>query len=74
LTDSGLINGQYILGRASPFAITITSKGIDTVENIIDDLIENIDNMKVNDEVKEHIKEISKEVSPKLRIRKAWST
>jgi hypothetical protein len=72
LVESGLATGDYVLGRASPFTIQITTHGIDTVENIVDNLFENVGSEDISSEVKTDMKQISTESSPNVRIRKVW--
>jgi hypothetical protein len=72
LVESGLATGDYILGRAAPFTIQITTHGIDTVESIIDNLMENVNTADISSEAKKDIKQISAESSPNIRIRKVW--
>jgi hypothetical protein len=72
LADSGLVKGQYMLGRASPFAIQITNHGIDVVESIIDDFVQDLETAKIGNDVKTDMRQISTENSPNIRIKKVW--
>jgi hypothetical protein len=70
LKDKRLIKGQTFLGDTHPRWIIITSYGIDTVENGVDNFIENVDTANVEQPVKDEIKDISKkDYSTREKIR-----
>jgi len=60
LKAKGLIEGQTFLGYAYLPWITITSYGIDTLENSVGNFIQNVDTANVEQPVKDEIKYISK--------------
>lgn len=60
LKDKGLIKGQSALGYAYPPWITITSYGIDTVENGVNNFVKNVDLIEsIKPQVKNDIKRVS---------------
>jgi hypothetical protein len=73
LKDKGLIKGQSALGYAYPPWITITSYGIDTVENGVNNFINNVDSIEsIEPQVKKDIKRVSQleeeSTSAKIKI------
>jgi hypothetical protein len=72
LENKGLVKGQSALGYAYPLWMIITSYGIDTVENAVNNFIKNLDLLEaVDPEIKKEIKIISKteqSTSSKIRI------
>jgi len=69
LEDKNLINGMQLVGHVYSPWIKITSYGIDSVENVVDTFVENVEESGTNDEVKSRIKELSKETDNSKRIK-----
>ena len=71
LENKGLIKGQSALGHAYPQWMIITSYGIDTVENAVDNFMKNIDSIDLKPQAKKDIKDISERkqsTSAKIKI------
>jgi hypothetical protein len=62
LKDKHLVNGTKTpLGYAYPPWMTITSSGIDFVDNVINTFLRDAEKMHTSDEVKSHIKKLAEE-------------
>ena len=72
LEQSTFIRGEYILGCAHPPWVTITSYGIDTVDNITNQIISNVSLERNYENVRNDIKTISKEPNTKKKIIGIW--
>jgi hypothetical protein len=68
LHQSGFIQGEYHIGDTFPPWITITSYGIDTVDNVTNNVINDISNEKPD----EQIQIISSEPDPSKKISRLW--
>lgn len=72
LRDKGLVNGEYTLGPTLPYYVTISSYGIDTVEMIMKESLQVIE-QNAEGLMNEEIKEIQKEQEPPKKYAKLWS-
>lgn len=70
LEDKGFIKGQSALGYAYPLWISITSQGIDFVENIVNDVFEDIRKKHRTNVVYKFIKELQNEGEHSNRVKK----
>jgi hypothetical protein len=68
LHQSGFIQGEYYIGDTFPQWITITNYGIDSVDNISTQIINDISNEKYDKE----IEIISSEPNPSKKITRLW--
>lgn len=69
LEGKGLIKGQSALGYAYPPWITITSNGIDVVENTVNTFIRSVESIEyIPPNVKNDIKRVSNEQSTSAKI------
>jgi hypothetical protein len=66
--------GEYMQGYAHPPRVTITSYGIDTVDNITNQIITDVSMDGNHENVQKEIKTISDEPNPKKRIIGIWNT
>lgn len=73
LEESGYVRAiSSEIGYSYPRRIIITSHGIDTVDNITYQIIEDITNQQVVENIQYDIKKISDEPNPKSKITKLW--
>lgn len=66
-----MIDGQYVLGATAPMDASITSAGIDTVENILNQSIIELENNPTNEQIIP-IEEIKRESSSPSKFKKMW--
>jgi hypothetical protein len=67
LENKGLIKGEFMLGSAHPPWISITSFGIDFVESIVD---ESIQNNIMKKHITNEVDQILREIDPAKKVKK----